>query len=485
MNMIIQIFKMLFSILEGMLGFVFELSEYIFNLIFKKRKEEYTADFASQWSVMSSYNHGFCLTGKKNLTVKDSYQNALIIGGTGTGKTSIVLIPSLFTMSSSFIVHDPSGELFTKSAGYLKLRGFDIKVLHFADPAVSCNYNPLARAKSSSDIQKISSMLVKNTLGGNAKDPFWNTMAVSLMTMLITILKKQDEQYRNLFNVRQLLNNLGGNPEAVDHLFSKYADDILFSEYKSFLAFDEKVISGITATCKAALQIFSDEAVAQVTSEDNLNLMDFRETPVALFIQNSVADQKYYSVLTSIFFEQFFTFIMSRFPRKEEQDIFFLIDEASCLNLPTLPLAVANVRKHKSGIMLLLQDFNQLVHNYGKYEADAIRANCFAKLYFTGQSLETSRELEQTLGRFEFKDENEKKVIRPLMTNDEIRMMDTDRALLVCGHHPPVIAKLIPYYKRMNFREYSSIPAPETENQALSGSIPVLPLIPSSEQNNA
>ena len=327
-------------------------------------------------------------------------------------------------------------------------------------------------------------MLVQATLGGNGKDPFWNTQAVSLLAMLITILKKQELQYQNLFNVRQLLNNLGGNPEAVDHLFSKYADDVLFAEYKSFLAYDDKVISGITATCKAALQIFSDEAVANVTSSDNINLMDFREKPVALFIQNSVADQKYYSVLTSIFFEQFFSFIMSRFPRNEEKDIFFLVDEASCLHLPTLQLAIANVRKHKAGIMLLLQDFNQLVHHYGKYEADAIRANCFAKLYFTGQSLETSKELEQTLGRYEFKNKEGRKVVRPLMTNDEIRMMDIDRALLVCGHHPPVMAKLKPYYKNLKFREYASYPAPELENQAISGSIPVLPLSPSSNQKD-
>ena len=482
MKILESIFKIFFTIIEGIFNFIFECIEKLFN---NNRKKEYTAEFASQGSVISIYNYGFCLTGRRNLTLKNSYENALVIGGTGTGKTSVVLIPSLFTMRSSFIVHDPSGELYLKSAGYLKEKGYEVKVLHFANPDISCGYNPLHRAKSSSDIQKIASMLVQNTLGGSGKDSFWNLQAINLLSMLITVLKKQDEQYQNLFNVRQLLNNLGGNPEAVDHLFSKFADDILFAEYKSFLNYDDKVVSGITATCKAALQIFSDESVARVTSTDNINMMDFREKPVALFIQNSVSDQRYYSVLTSIFFEQFFTFIMSRFPDKAEQDIFFLIDEASCLHLPTLPLAVANVRKHKSGIMMLLQDFNQLVHIFGKYEAEAIRANCHAKLYFTGQSLETATELERTLGKFEFKDKEERKVVRSLMTSDEIRMMDKNRAILICGHNAPVIAKLKPYYERINFRGYSAIPVPEIENPALSGSIPVLPLITSSEQNNA
>ena len=109
---------------------------------------------------------------------------------------------------------------------------------------------------------------------------------------------------------------------------------------------------------------------------------EFRKKKVALYIQNSVADQKYYSVLTSIFFEQFFSYVMSRFPHKDEQDIFFLADEASSLRLPTLQLAVSNVRKHRAGIMLIIQDFNQLVNCYGKQEAEAIRANCFSKLFF-------------------------------------------------------------------------------------------------------
>jgi len=467
--------------LEGIIKFLFEAIE----LAFSNKKKEYKAEFATQGILLSRYNEGFCLTGRRNLTSKDSYQNALIVGGTGTGKSSVVLIPSLYTMCGSKVIHDPSGELFLKSAGYLKQKGYEIKVLNFANPNNSSGYNPLIRAQSSSDIQKVASMLVENGLGGKTKDPFWNTQATSLLTMLITILKKQEPEFQNLFNVRQLLNRLGGNPESIDALFSKYADDILFAEYKSFVSYDDKVVSGVIATCKAALQIFNDDSVARVTSFDNLNFLEFRNRPTALFIQNSVADQKYYSVLTSIFFEQFFSFVMSRFPNDNEQDIFFLIDEASSLNLPTLPLAVANVRKHRAGIMLLLQDFNQLTHHYGKYEADGIRANCFAKLYFTGQSLETSTELERTLGKFEFKDKEGHKVVRSLLTSDEIRMLDLNRALLVCGHHPPIMGRLKPYYKRPNFREYSSIPAPEIENQALSDSIPVLPLIPTSEQKDA
>jgi type IV secretory pathway TraG/TraD family ATPase VirD4 len=485
MNIIQQLFSLLIEMLEGIFKFVFEFVE-VFASGIPKRSKGYNAEFASAATLLSRRQYGFCLTGKRNLSVKDSYQNALVIGGTGTGKSSVVLIPSLFTMHGSFIVHDPSGELYSKSAGYLNQKGYEVKLLNFANPAVSGGYNPLVRASTPSDVQKVASMLVLNALGGgNSKDPFWNTQATALLTMLITVLKKQDEQFQNLFNVRQLLNALGGNPEAVDSLFGKHADEILFAEYKSFIAYDDKVVNGVIATCKAALQIFSDDSVARITSFDNLNMQEFRNKPVVLFIQNSVADQKYYSVLTSLFFEQFFSFILSRFPANNEQDIFFLIDESSSLNLPTLPLAVANVRKHRSGIMLLVQDFAQVVHSYGRQDADAIKSNCFAKMFFTGGSHELTKELEQTLGKFEYEDENDKKVVRSLMTNDEIRTMKITRALLVCGHHPPIMTKLKPYYKISRYIKFSSLPTPPIATEISLDTIPVLTLKHSPEETHA
>jgi type IV secretion system protein VirD4 len=473
MKLIIQLFELLFILLENLIKALFELVEYIVSGI-PKKNYGFKAEFGREGSLLSPGEKGFCLTGKKSLSIKNSYQNALVVGGTGTGKSSIVLLPSLYTMQGSFIIHDPSGELYAKSAGFLEQKGYEIKRLHFSAPDVSSGYNPLQRAHSSSDIQKVAALLVENALGKGSKDPFWNTQSVALLSMLISILKTQQEKYRTLYNVRLLLNHLGANPEKTDKLFADFAGETLYTEYKSFLAYDEKVINGVIATAKAALQIFSDEAVAKVTGFDSIDFADFRNRPTALFIQNSVADQKYYSALTSIFFEQFFAYVLSRFPEEGEQDIFFLIDECSSLRLPTLQLAVANVRKHRSGIMLIVQDFNQLIHHYGRYEAEAIRSNCFAKLFFTGQGLETAKDLEATLGRFEYKDKEGRKNIRSLMTSDEIRTMRADRALLICGHHAPVFAKLYPYYENRQLCSFSEIPAPSSSSEILFSELPEL-----------
>lgn len=476
MDIIVKTIELLLSMIEGILRLFLNAAESIVPSTEKNKK--YDSKFASAWSLLSPWNYGFNLTGDKSLTVKNTYQNALISAPTGMGKTSVVIIPSLYSMKGSFIVHDPSGEIFQKSSGYLKAKGYTIKILNFSNDKISCGFNPLKRTTTNSDIQKVASMLVENSLGGNGshKDPFWLNSSVSLLSMLIAILKKQGDEFVTLYNLRHLLNQMNGSPEIVDALFAKDADEVLFAEYKSFIGFDDKIISGVIASCKAALSLFNDPTVAAVTSFDDLNMQEFRSKPTALFIQNSVADQKYFSILTSLLFEQCFSYIMSRFPASNEQDIFFLIDEASSLRLPTLQLAVSNVRKHRAALMLVIQDFNQLIHNYGKNEAEAIRSNCFAKLYFSGSSLETTKELEQLLGKVEFKDKEKNKVVRPLMTNDELRTMKANRAILICGHHPPIKARLRPYYKRRKFNQYSLLQPAVIEPKEFINGIPLLPL---------
>lgn len=475
MNLIEKFIDTTITVLESTLKLGFEMLEIGFTGIAKK-KEGYSASFISQGELLSSRQYGFCLSGDKNLSVKNSYQNAFVVAATGLGKTSTILLPSLYTMkNSSFIVHDPSGENFLKASGYLKEKGYLIKQLNFSNPHASSGFNPLQRANTSSEIQKVSSMLIENSLGKNGKDAFWTNSAVSLLSMLVSILKKQDVKYQNLYNVRMLLNTMGGNPKQVDNLFSKDADENLFLEYKSFLSADEKITSGVIASCKAALQLFSDEAVAKVTSTDTIDMQEFRNRPTVLFIQNPVAESKYFSTLSSILFEQFFAFILSRFPKENEHDIFFLIDEASSLNMPTLQLALSNIRKTRAGILLLYQSYDQCINQYGKHEAESIRSNCFAKLFFTAQSLDTSRELEQLMGKFEYKDKEGRKVTRELMTRDEIRTMKLSRALLVCGHHSPILARLKPYYQSRIFRLYSELKPPVLPDY-LPDTLPVLKL---------
>lgn len=468
-----MVFELIFLLLKEVIT---GLYDFISSLIQPRRKTEFDADFIPVSNVLQKYDMGFCLTGSYCLTVAESHRNALILGGSGSGKSSTVLINSALLMAggnSSLVFNDPSHEIRLLVSGALEAFGYEIKVIDYSDYRSEC-FNPLKRCTTISDIQKLSSLLVRNALG-DAKDPFWNKSAESILSLFIRYLVFYAKpEYRTLYNVLHLINVFAGSPEKIDKLIVTTKDDKLLSEYKAFVAYGDKTLSSIIATAKASLTLFSDETIANITSIDTIDFTEFRTKKIALIINNSVPDMHYYGALSSLFFQQFLNEILIRIPSQMENNIFFLIDEASSMYLPGLSATVSNIRKFKGGIMLVYQDYHQLEHVYGSYEAKNISANCYAKVYMPGQPIETCKMLEITLGKFEYSDDKKIRHTRQLMMADEIRM--TDKALVLIGNKPPIHAKLHPYYKNRKLNALTAIPPFTLKNKLPFNTPPLINL---------
>jgi type IV secretory pathway TraG/TraD family ATPase VirD4 len=466
------IFELIFSIISEVIGGLFD---FVGSIKMSDRKTEYNSEFVAVQKILNREDDGFCLTGDYCLSVKESYMNGVAFGGSGSGKSSTILVNSILMMSagnSSLVIHDPSHELRKLTSGYLIEQGYEIKVINYSSVNSEC-FNPLERCETISDIQKLASLLVRNSLG-DSKDPFWNKSAESVISLFIRFLIFYSElEYRTLYNVLHLINVFAGNPEKIDRLIVKTGDQKLLTEYKAFVAYGDKTLSSILATAKATLNLFTDQIVACITSFDTIDFTEFRSKKVALFLCNNVNDMHYYGALSSLFFQQFFNEILSRIPGQKEKSVFFLLDEASSMYLPALSTTISNIRKYESGMLLIYQDYNQLEHNYGAHEAKNIAANCYAKVYLPGQPIETCKILETTLGNFEYEDEKGNRKIRKLMTADEIRM--SEKAIVLIGNKPPINAKLRPYYKDRNLNSMTKIPPYEPLNM-LPFEIP--PLIP-------
>ncbi|MEP6647358.1 MAG: type IV secretory system conjugative DNA transfer family protein, partial [Saprospiraceae bacterium] len=455
------IFDLAFLLLSEVITGIFD---FISSLVQSRRKTEFNADFIPADKILQRNDPGFCLDGKFCLSIAESHRNALVLGGSGSGKSSTILINSALLMShgnSSLILHDPSHELRLLVSGVLQKAGYEIKVIDYSDERSEC-FNPLKRCASISDIQKLSSLLVRNALG-ESKDPFWNKSAEAILSLFIRYLIFYGAvEYRTLYNTLHLINVFAGSPERIDKLFVRTKDEKLISEYKAFVAYGDKTLSSIIATAKASLSLFSDETIAKITSIDTIEFNEFRDKKVALFINNNVPDMNYYGALSSLFFQQFLNEILVRIPSKSENNIFFLLDEASSLFLPGLSSTISNIRKYGGGIMLIYQDYHQLEHIYGVYEAKNISANCYAKVYLPGQPIETCKILETTLGKFEYEDDKEIRHTRQLMTADEIRM--SDKAIALIGNKPPIHAKLHPYYENRKLKKLTEISPYKAEN---------------------
>lgn len=458
-----SILSLILSVLESIISGLFEL---IVSAIPSKRKESYNADFISAGEVLSSNGKGFCLTGDRCLSIKDSFSNGLCFGGSGSGKSSRVLIPSILKMAgaSSLCVHDPSSELFEKTSGAMKKAGYTIKVLNYANTDYSENFNPLYRIQNISDIKKISKLLIHTSLGAGGKDPFWNSSAESLLSTFIRFtIFHTEKRFHTLYNVLCLINVFSGSPQKVDKLFVQAKDDDLLSEYKAFVAYDSKMLMSFVATIRTALSIFSDPQIARVTSSDSIDFENFRSEKTILYINNNVNDMKYYSVLSSIFFEQFFASIMSSLPKQKDLPVFFLLDEASSLYLNILPTAISNIRKYNSGILQIYQSLGQLFDLYGVPQGRNIIANSFSKVYMSGQSLEVCRELELIFGKYEYIDDENNRRTRQLLTMDEIRILK--ESIILCGNLPPIKVKLVPYYEQRELKKLALLPPYQTDQK--------------------
>jgi len=91
---------------------------------------------------------------------------------------------------------------------------------------------------------------------------------------------------------------------------------------------------------------------------------------------------------------------------------------------------------------------------YGEYEAQNIFGGGMSnKLFYGGLDLQTCQYLEKMLGVYTEQDTMSgtwgqiRGFSKPLMRNDEIRMLGDEQAILISGNKKPILFDMLPYYK--------------------------------------
>ncbi len=464
------------TVIDCMVKIIVTVFEIIFDVLKSffsdERKTEYDADFLPTGELLSRWNKGISICGR-SLTLLDSFKNVLCLAQTGAGKSTCVGIPSCLKLigRASVCVNDPTGEIAKNVSGAFQKAGYRVIIINYLKPGYG-GFNPLHRVASKSDIHQISEQVIYSAMG-RGKDIFWNASACMCLNIFIELACSMPAENKNMHSVISLINLFSFNPSAIDAYILTYGDAALVQEYKVLNSYDAKVIQNILATVKAATKIFSDPNVAACTAYDTVSFEECRSVPTVIFFNNNVIGMQRYGVVTSIFFEQFFSHILNTPVTKSDLPVFFICDEASSLYLSSLQITASNIRKARAGILSIYQSYHQVVSQYGAEEAKAFRENCFTTVLLPGQPMDLAKEISLELGQFQYEDEKGVKRMRPLLTPDEVHQLN--ECLVLSGNRRAVKLPLRPFYNNYALNQLSKLPPYTPENTLPFDTLPALP----------
>ena len=449
-------------------------------------KNEYT-DFehgSSDWSKngeqyqILSNKKGIILAENNYLPVdKRGNVNVLVVGGSGSGKSASYSIPNAYQLLGSYVFTDPKGELYDRTAGYLKANGYEIKVLNLVRPQYSDGYNPLMHISSEIDVDVIANTIVKGQkVEGGGSDPFWDDSAEMLLKALIYyLMATRPEEEQNLESCAELVRaaNTNGGSNLLTELISKLPyDHPARMNYKSIEIAPEKTYSSILSTLQSKLGKFDSKDIAELTSTDTINFEEIGNKKTAVYVISSDTHTAYDFLLT-IFFSQM---IQQLYDYADQNGgalkvpTFFILDEfANIGKIPDFDKKISTSRSRKISFSVILQNLDQLEAVYEK-SYETIIGNCDTHVFLGSNSYKTVEYFSKALGektierdsisinrdRQYFKtgqSTSDQVMARALMTPDELRRMDNDLCIIFEKGIKPVKANKFYYFKHKKMAE--------------------------------
>ena len=374
--------------------------------------------------------------------------------GSGSGKSASYSIPNAFQMLGSYVFTDPKGELYDKTAGYLKKNGYEIKVLNLVNPTNSDGYNPLLHIRSEIDVDVIANTIVKGQKSeSGSNDPYWDDMAEMLLKALIYyLMATRPEEEQNLASCSELVRaaNTNGGSNLLTELMNQLPyDHPARMNYKSIEIAPEKTYGSILSSLQSKLGKFDSKEIAEVTSTDTIDFDEIGSRKTAVYVISSDT-HKAYDFLLTIFFSQMIQQLYD-FADKNggrlKMPTFFILDEfANIGQIPDFDKKISTSRSRGISFSVILQNLDQLEAVYEK-SYETIMGNCDTHVFLGSNSYKTVEYFSKALGEKTITRESlsinrdkqfhrqgysdsDQAMARALMTPDELRRMDNDLCII-------------------------------------------------------
>ncbi len=439
------------------------------------------SEHGEQYQILSK-KQGIILAENNYLPLdKNGNINVLVVGGSGSGKSASYSIPNAHQMLGSYVFTDPKGELYDRTAGYLREHGYKIKVLNLVHPQFSDGYNPLFHITSNIDVDVIANTIVKGQqAAGSSADPFWDDNAETLLKSLIYYLKAaRPEEEQNLASCSELVRaaNSNGGSNMLSELMNQLPyDHPARMNYKSIEIAPEKTYSGILSSLQSKLGKFDSKEIAEVTSTDTIDFEEIGSQKTAVYVISSDTHGAYDFLLTIFFaqmIQQLYDFADNNGGKLPERTYFILDEFANIGRIPDFDKKISTSRSRGISFSVILQNLDQLEAIYEKaYET--IIGNCDTHVFLGSNSQKTVEYFSKALGEKTIshgstsvnRDKDHKKtgtsdsdqiMARALMTPDELRRMSNDLCIIFEKGIKPIKANKYYYFKKPMAKEMKEL----------------------------
>lgn len=396
-----------------------------------------------------------------------------MLDGSGSGKSSAYSIPNAHQCLGSYVFTDPKGEIYDRTAGYLKSQGYDIKVLNLVNPKCSDGYNPLMHISSNLDVDVIANTIVKGQKSDSNSDPYWDDMAEMLLKSLIYyLMATRPEQEQNLASCAELVraaNNDKGSNLLTDLISQLPFDHPARMNYKSIEIAPEKTYGSILSTLQSKLGKFDSQEIAELTSTDTINFEKIGQKKTAVYVISSDTHTAYDFLLTIFFsqmIQQLYDFADRNGGRLQTQTFFILDEFANIGKVPDFDKKISTSRSRNISFSVILQNLDQLEAVYEK-SYETIIGNCDTHVFLGSNSQKTVEYFSKALGEKTIMHESKSKtknkgkegggksfstsdqiMARALLTPDELRRYDNDKCIIFVRGLRPIEANKYYYFKK-------------------------------------
>lgn len=370
-------------------------------------------------------------------------ENVLVIGATGTGKSTSVCEPRLLhTTESSIVVPVSKRALVDAYAPLFAERGYKVLEMNLAQPEPStCGFDALTALKDDSDIMSMAELIYGETNAVKGEDRYWVQASVNIIAAIMGYLKSCDKKLT--------MNNFLKAYKELDISLEDAKVRTAYDDYFWFLSrsnpecpwpklFDSIHVASRTASCiismvNSALAPFLTDTFAKLFNNQSVDIAQIGKEKTVLFVVTSpsnIAMAKY----TSIFYSQLFGVLFSEAEKNGgtlSVPVHIICDDLVGCKIPDLAKYISLFRAAGISTTICLQSLAQLASLYSHNEATSIIDNCSTQLF---------------LGSINFDTCNHFATMLDVPTNTVLRM-GIGKCICVRAGHAPVITERYATYE--------------------------------------